>query len=481
MRLLRSAAIGFAMAALLAAAPPSAPAAGTWESRQVAVGGRPGDGLFGIACPAASLCVAVGSRGTIVTSTNPTGGSAAWRSGTVQSGSYVGTSAGEPDRTSPGTFQAVSCPTARMCGAVTYAGDFYASTDPTGGASTWHATDLDGNEGDTHLKGLSCPTTTLCVAVAAGGSTGLGPGGKVIGVGLPFAAFPDVSQVQLDESLDLQAVSCTGPSFCLAVARLGRVVTGAAPGSGGPSWRSLGAPGGTADLEAVTCLAARLCLAGDARGNVLSSPDANAATPHWSEAGTGPSVPITDISCPSQSRCAAVDNNGDVIVSGDPTGPTGSWAATNLIPYSGGGDDSPLNALFGLSCPSIELCVAVGADGLIFTSQEPFKAEKDDGDSGGARRGPRRPRLRILRGDHFNRQARTKGTGSRVTFRLRPFGRAQGFLCRLDRHRFHRCRSPLRIYAHLGVHTLRARAIGVGGLRGPVAKARFTIKLAAGQ
>jgi hypothetical protein len=365
-----------------------------------------------------------------------------------------------------------------MCAAVSYSGDFYASADPAAGSSTWHATDLDGDESDIHLKGVSCPTTTLCVAVAAGGSGSLGPGGRVFGIAMPGTAFPIVTQVRLDESLDLQAVSCAAASFCLAVARRGRMATGAAPGSEGAAWRDLGAPGGATDLESVACPTARLCLAGDAGGNVLSDPEAGAGGP-WREANTGPSVPITDISCPIPSACAGVDNNGDVIVSGDPTGPTGSWTANSLIPFSGGGAQGPpLNALFGLSCPDLAFCAAVGAGGVIFTGRDPFASGPEGGPRGGPTRGPRRPRLRILRGDHFRRQASTRGAGSRVTFRLRPFGRSRGFLCRLDRRRFHRCRSPLRIYARVGVHVLRARAIGVGGLRGPVARARFTIKRA---
>lgn len=209
----------------------------------------------------------------------------------------------------------------------------------------------------------------------------------------------------------------------------------------------------------------------------LTSTDATSVTPHWAEAGTGPSVPITDISCPTNSRCAAVDNNGDVVVSGNPTGPTGSWTTTSLIPFpSGAAQGMPLNALFGVSCPAVDFCAAVGAGGLIFTSKDPFDAEVTGGGQAPGRAAPRRPHLRILRGDHFNRQSRTKGNGSRVTFRLRPNGRVRGFLCRLDRRRFHRCRSPLRVYARVGVHTLRAKAIGASDLRGPVATVRFAIR-----
>jgi hypothetical protein len=84
--------------------------------------------------------------------------------------------------------------------------------------------------------------------------------------------------------------------------------------------------------------------------------------------------------------------------------------------------------------------------------------------------------MKILRADNFVRQSRTKGAGSRVTFRLRPYGRVRAFVCSLDGRKFRRCGSPLRIYAKLGSHVLRARAIGVTGQKGPVAKDRFAIR-----
>lgn len=454
----------------------SALAVARWESRQVEVGTREGDSLFGVSCPTVSMCLAVGNRGAIAVSGNPGGGVGAWRSETVKPGAYVGTAPGEPDRTSPGTLESISCPTAGMCAAVTYAGDFYASGDPGGGISTWRATDLDGNGADTHLKSVSCPTTTFCVAVAAreSGAGNASGGGKVIGIRNPLSTSISSMQVQLDESLDLQAVSCAGPAFCIAVANEGRIIVSANPTSDAPVWREVGTPGGPGNLEAVDCPNTSLCLAGDARGNILSSTNANAAAPSWREANSGPSVPITGISCPTVSRCAAADNNGDVAVSTNPTGPAGVWSATNLIPFpSGGSQGLPFNAFFGISCPTVDFCVAVGSRGLIFTSGNPFDTEATPG--GKRRGGSKRPRVKILHSDNFVRQSRTKGAGSRVTFRLRPYGRVRGFICSLDGRGFRRCRSPLRLYAKVGHHLLRVRAIGLTGLTGPVAKDRFTI------
>jgi hypothetical protein len=215
-------------------------------------------------------------------------------------------------------------------------------------------------------------------------------------------------------------------------------------------------------------------LVGNAGGNVLSSTDANADALHWREVNAGASVPITAISCPTVSRCVAVDNNGDVAVSTNPTNSSGSWSARNLMPFTADGGGLPLNAFFGVSCPSIGFCAAVGSRGKVFTSDDPFTTAPTG--HGRGPRAPRRPRLRILRSDNFVRQSRTKGIGSRVTFRLRTYGRVRGFVCSLDRRRLRRCASPLRIYAKVGHHVLRARAIGASGLKGPMAKERFAIR-----
>ncbi len=464
--------------ALLPGGSPTATAA-SWESSQVAVGDGESDGLFGLSCPGVSLCVAGGSKGTIVTSGNPGGGADAWRIQKVAPGDYVKNEPDNPDRNSPGVVEAVSCPSTRMCAAVTVVGDFYATGDPTGGASTWQATDLDPPGSYMFLQGLSCPSPSLCVAVSSGslGLQGTDAGASLITVSDPLASSPTWQRIQVDESLDLQAVSCPTVDLCVAVGRQGRAVVSTNPAASVPTWTEIAVPV-PGDLDSVACSVETLCLAGNARGNILSSADAGTIAPHWGTASTGPSVPISGISCPLTNRCLAVTNNGDVAVSSDPTGTTGSWSATNLIPHRAVGEHGqPFNAFFAASCPTVTFCAAVGSSGVIFTSKNPFDVDRPRNGAGNVR-GPRRPRMRILRSDRFNRQALTRGAGARVTFRLRPFGRIRGFVCRLDGRRFRPCRSPLQVYAKLGLHVLRARAIGLTGMRGPAAKARFSIRRA---
>jgi hypothetical protein len=360
-----------------------------------------------------------------------------------------------------------------MCAAVSFAGDLYVSRDPLGGAATWRATDLDGDSLDTHLTGISCPEAGFCVAVAAG-LPSTGDGGTIIAIRDPLAAAPSLTVTQLGSSLQLRSVSCPSTSFCLAVADGGRAASSVNPGAASPVWREVGVPA-PGDLEAVACPDPSLCLAGNSGGNILSGSGSLAGPAGWSVASTGVSVQITGISCPSRSLCAASDNNGDAIVSAAPSGPTGSWSATNLIPYPADAGGRPNNALFGISCPSARFCAAVGSTGLIFTSANPFDGGKAEG--GGRRgRGSKRPRMKIIRGDSFRRQSGTHGAGSRVTFRLRPFSRVRGFVCSIDHRRFHRCRTPLRIYAKVGRHVVRACAIGSTGLKGPVVRVRFEVR-----
>ena len=52
-----------------------------------------------------------------------------------------------------------------MCVAVDEDGNVLASRDPSGGASAWHATHLQNDR----FTGISCPSTTLCVASVVDG------------------------------------------------------------------------------------------------------------------------------------------------------------------------------------------------------------------------------------------------------------------------------------------------------------------------
>ena len=260
--------------------------------------------LLGVSCPSQSLCVAVGTNNLIASSTNPTGGSAAWSVVYAGEGPWENTDSWPTPEISGRQIQGVSCPSPSLCVAVTDQGNIYSSTNPTGPASGWSVAQIDEKGRNTHLEGISCPIVSLCVAVTGGRNDS----GKVLTSTNPTGGPAAWQTAQVDE-LDLRAVSCGSPSLCVAVGDEGRIVTSTNPTGG------IGAPGGPGSLRAVSCALALLCVSGNKGGNLLSTTNPAGGSSSWSEVDGGGSVQITGASCPSASECLAVDDNGDVLTS----------------------------------------------------------------------------------------------------------------------------------------------------------------------
>jgi hypothetical protein len=464
--------------ALLAtiAAPAAAASASNWTERQLppASGEDWGPPLSGVTCPTESLCVAVGGINTVAFSQSPTGAAARWH---VVAPTYDEPNQGCLERGESvefcshprGSLNGVSCAGEGLCVAVGYEGSVYVSTDPTGGADAWSVSDVNEGHGATHLISVSCPLPSFCAAVSGGSNNS--NGGKVLTSTDPTAGQWQVTRLG---SLDLRGISCGTPSLCVAVAREGRIFVSTNPTGGASAWTEAGTPGGPGDLEGVACVSTLLCAAGNLTGNILTSTDPAGGGATWSEANAGGSVQITGVSCPTESRCVAVDNNGDVLTSTDPTGGAGSWHFENVVPFrptENKEGQPPRNALFSASCASISLCALVGPDGRIFTSTDPFSVPTDPS----ARKARRRPRTVLLFAEHFWKVATTRHHRIRARFRFYSPTRTRGFECKRDRGPYRRCRSPLRYWAGHGRHVLRVRAIGPTGLRGPAAIKRFRV------
>jgi len=105
------------------------------------------------------LCVAVDESGNVISSTNPSGGSSAWKVTNLIGGGGL---------YDPYSIQAsVSCPTSGLCIAVgnddNARGFAIKSAKPTGDQSAWSRT---AQIGGSVLSGVSCPSgSNLCVAV----------------------------------------------------------------------------------------------------------------------------------------------------------------------------------------------------------------------------------------------------------------------------------------------------------------------------
>lgn len=173
--------------------------------------------LGGVSCPTTRLCVATDDAGDIVTSSDPAGGAQAW--------TVTNLSRSTPNPPPVGSYDPISCPSASLCVAVDDVhGGILTSTDPTARASAWHLTKLN----DHSLDAISCASVEFC-AVAGG-------------TGTVFEATrpADGRRAWRKERIEhpgrgrhtiLSGVSCPSTSLCLAVDHRGRLVVGRATGS----------------------------------------------------------------------------------------------------------------------------------------------------------------------------------------------------------------------------------------------------------
>jgi len=425
--------------------------ASSWKVTKLSAG--PVDAaLYGISCPTAGLCVAVGGNNTVASSTDPAGGPSAWSVGNP------GGSAQLPPGSIFGGAQirGVSCPSVDLCVAVSFQGKIYSSTSPAGGPSTWKVVDQAVSGPNVHMTGISCPTTSLCVAVAYGS--------KVLFSTDPTGPSEAWAVTELPQWVDFRAVSCASASLCVATGNEGNIFTSTAPTGGPSAWVSAGTPAGEPALDAVSCPSTALCVTANSGRILTSTMPVEPAS--WKVVTAGTGLPITGVSCPSTSACAAVDNNADVAVSTDPTGGTSAWSFENVIPF--GSEDG--NGMFGISCPSTALCAAVGQRFQVLTSTNPFAKDKLSLPGG---RKSKRPRAVITA--HPPKRLDPHKGGVKVAFWFRGIGSVSRFVCKLDRRRFRPCKSPRRFRVGKGKHVFKVRAVAFDGRRSRPATFHFRV------
>ena len=176
-----------------------------------------------MACPSTVLCVAVDRAGQVLWSTDPAGGPRAWAAADVD---------GATEMTS------ISCPSTALCVAVDAAGDVITSTDPAGGAAAWTVARFDpsttrnntDNAGGVLVRGVSCPSTGLCVAVDAAGNVlvSADPTGGASAwtiVHIDTATSYGCTGVGLACQPPLTAIACPATTLCAAVDFSGNLLT----------------------------------------------------------------------------------------------------------------------------------------------------------------------------------------------------------------------------------------------------------------
>ena len=318
-----------------------------------------------VSCPTNNLCVTVGAAGTVIASSNPTGGKSAWTGARIDGTNLI---------------TGVSCPSSAFCVAVDQVGNVVTSSNPTAGSAAWTVTHVDGSNcavssskpAACFLTGVSCPTVDLCVAVDGNGN--------VVTSNKPTGAATDWIVSHVDANF-LSAVSCPSSSRCVALDIVGNVVTSTNPTGGSGAWSVAHVDGSSCVvtetgapcyLSSVSCPGVDLCVAVDESGNVVTSTKPTGGAAAWKVTNLNngglydPYSLHSGVSCPTNRFCVGVGNDSEArgfeISSTDPTGGSNAWTRTIHI----GG--SILNSVY---CPSSNLCVAVSYWGDVVTSTTP--------------------------------------------------------------------------------------------------------------
>ena len=213
-------------------------------------------GLTGISCPTTRLCVATdgATPANVVTSTNPTGGTTAWKLAAVGGTGSVLTS--------------VACPSATLC--VAAGSQHYVSTSPTGGASAWKATGTQAGGGV--FSSITCPSIAFCIT-AGYGDTGSGlitTTVKPTGNAASWTTVSPLTQPPGAGAGIVDAIGCTTASFCIATDSADNVFTSSTPLTGvwGNQTAVDATSGQTSDGSAISCTAT-MCVVVDSNGYAI--------------------------------------------------------------------------------------------------------------------------------------------------------------------------------------------------------------------
>ena len=331
----------------------------SWQRQRTPQPGRtvPGSvpGLSGVSCPTSAFCEAVGTNQVTFTGIALAYG---WNGSVWRQQSFPG----PPGSTSTNLGQ-VSCTSASFCEAVGFfqdsSGGFLAFAARWNGSS-WRLQRVPSSPGSTEVRltGVSCVSTTFCIAV-----------GNSFGTGMFAERWNGTSwrTQNLPDNVGLGAVSCASATFCEV-----------ASGGGGDVWngsswsaQTIPSPANSTftSLTGVSCVSAAFCEAvgqyGDSSGNTFSlgvtwngTSWAVQATPN--PAGTAVSS-LSQVSCAAVTACEAAgssqltNSSGPVALAESWNG--SSWQLQRAVSPPG----AAANNLSGVSCTSAVFCEAVGS------------------------------------------------------------------------------------------------------------------------
>jgi hypothetical protein len=346
-----------------------------WRMTKLGTPRQSRDSPPGIGCASPKLCVIAGTdknpgNAFVVSSTHPTGGTAAWK-----------VARHVPAAT--GSLSSVSCPSTNLCVADgdAFVGSVVYSTDPTGGGRAWKATVKPRFE-DQGGTGVSCASVKLCLLFDSAV-------GDVLTSRTP-TVLGSWTRATVDSLNELDAINCLNAGFCAAGGTGGRVLTSTNPTGGPGAWSAA-----TINLSPTTiaCPSTGLCVATGIGGSeglniaVSTNPSAGASSWQYAETAMNEPGPASNggLSCPSVSLCVVpayqVESDSDVeatslLTSTNPGGGTGAWTLSDRDIDGGinGGRKPGDGDVVAISCASTTLCAGVDDGGRVLASGTPLDA-----------------------------------------------------------------------------------------------------------
>jgi hypothetical protein len=285
-----------------------------------------GGGFDSVACaPVAAgttpfLCAAGDVRGDVFVTQHPAQAASQWHRALIDKKLAI---------------TGISCPSAQLCVAVDSHGQVMHSTHPLDGAAAWsHATRVDtatqAGGGYAGFAGISCPTTTFCVAVDNAAN------GQVAYTTNPAGPASAWTLTTIGNGVTLDSVSCTSATFCMIGGTDGYFAT--APTGGANSWKAVTALSSSYSVIAsVACNTLKLCV-GVGYGNSgagLAVASSAPSTTTWSAALIGSDPPaqnagvLDSVACPTRNFCVAVDGGSNAYTSSTPV--RGKWSAARPL------------------------------------------------------------------------------------------------------------------------------------------------------
>jgi photosystem II stability/assembly factor-like uncharacterized protein len=295
--------------------------------------------LFGVSCPDASDCWAVGGgsgASKIIHTSNGAVSSPTWSAQTPPSGAFA-------------QYNDVDCVNVSDCwaiGSVYNVAPLIAAT--TNGGSTWNAQAPPGPV-TVALQGLSCPSASKCIAV--GGVLGTFP--TIISTANGGATWttltpPTTTHTQLND------VDCPSTTVCFAVGGNNGTATIIASTNGGGTWTAQTTPASDdVALNSIACPTTSVCFAvGNAitgTGEIVGTTNGGAT---WSYQSDGTAQALNDVSCWDSTDCVAVGASGTIV--GTSNGSGWSWQTSGTSV-----------ALYNVDVSAKAVGKAVGASGTI--------------------------------------------------------------------------------------------------------------------